>query len=485
LVISSQHGRAADREATPAAFGSRRIVLAVAILMLGALYLTGLTRMGMYGPDEPRYAAIGRAMAQTGEWVTPTLWGEPWFEKPPLLYWMTAVGFKAGLSPDLAPRLPVALLAVSFLVFFWWRMDRVFDETTANCATAILATSAGWLAYSHIAVTDLPLTAFFSAAVLFSLPAGDCDQSPFRIAAAIALGLAVLAKSLPPVVIFLPVLLLDYRNRRHWFGWPLAAFAAVVLPWHVAATMRNGPHFIYVLFIQQQFGRFFSDALQHVRPWWFYGPVFLLLLFPWFPLLPLALRHARDDARTRRLAVVAITGMFFFSASVNKLPGYVLPLLPVTCALMGVALARTVGVQRWIIFPVALLGLLPVAASAVPEAAAHGLRAVRMPWPAALAGLGAATCAGCAIAWGLKHRALPLAVSLVAVGFFWMELTLFPAMDRAGSARILWSGNRLDCAPALPRGVLYGLYYYSEKRIPDCDIGDKSALPLHGSEQTR
>ncbi len=160
--------------------------------------------MGMYSADEPRYADIGRAMAQSGDWITPRLWGAPWFEKPALLYWMTASGFKLGLGTDLAPRLPVALLSVAFLAFFWWRLGQVFDESLANCSVAILATTAGWLAYSHVAVTDLPLTAFFSMAVLFSLPQTGSGARPSRTAAAAAFGLAMLTKSLPPLVLFLP-----------------------------------------------------------------------------------------------------------------------------------------------------------------------------------------------------------------------------------------------------------------------------------------
>jgi len=81
------------------------------------LYFFGLTRAGLLGPDEPRYAAIGAAMAHSGDWVTPRLWGIPWFEKPALLYWMTATAFKAGLDEDLAPRLPVAILSAGFLIF--------------------------------------------------------------------------------------------------------------------------------------------------------------------------------------------------------------------------------------------------------------------------------------------------------------------------------------------------------------------------------
>ncbi len=138
--------------------------------------------MGMYGPDEPRYADIGRAMAQSGDWVTPRLWGQPWFEKPALLYWMTATAFRLGLGPDLAPRLPVAVLSLLFLGFFWWRLSVEWDRRAASYATAMLATSAGWLMYSHVAVTDLPLAVFFSAAVLLSMPwlANSLDYSGIK-----------------------------------------------------------------------------------------------------------------------------------------------------------------------------------------------------------------------------------------------------------------------------------------------------------------
>src|ERR1700677_734059 len=93
---------------------SRRALLLLLITAgLFSLYFFGLTRTGLIGPDDPRYAAIGRAMAATGDWITPRLWGAPWFEKPALLFWMTGAGFKAGLGVDLAPRLPVAIASVA------------------------------------------------------------------------------------------------------------------------------------------------------------------------------------------------------------------------------------------------------------------------------------------------------------------------------------------------------------------------------------
>src|SRR5579885_1405275 len=100
------------RQHTPRAW-----LLAIPALCL--LYFFGLSGAGLLGPDEPRYAAIGREMAASGDWITPRLWGEPWFEKPPLLYWMTAVGIRMGLGPELAARLPVAAIGWGFLVFFY------------------------------------------------------------------------------------------------------------------------------------------------------------------------------------------------------------------------------------------------------------------------------------------------------------------------------------------------------------------------------
>src|SRR3954451_2647739 len=92
----------------------------LAVPLAFIIYLFNLTATGLLGPDEPRYAFIARAMAQSGDWITPRLWSVPWFEKPALLYWMQATAFRLGPPADLAPRLPVAVLAVAFLIFYCW-----------------------------------------------------------------------------------------------------------------------------------------------------------------------------------------------------------------------------------------------------------------------------------------------------------------------------------------------------------------------------
>src|SRR5690606_15419089 len=100
-----------------------RILLGFAIAVAaGVLYFHGLSETGLLGPDEPRYADIGRAMWQSGDWITPRLFGEPWFEKPALLYWLGATGFALGGSDTLAPRLLIPILGCAFLAFFFLRL---------------------------------------------------------------------------------------------------------------------------------------------------------------------------------------------------------------------------------------------------------------------------------------------------------------------------------------------------------------------------
>ena len=128
-------------------FTFARLILAAALFYF--LLFFGITEVGLFGPDEPRYASIGRQMAASGDWVTPVLWGEPWFEKPALLYWMIASATRLGLDGELAARLPIALTSVAFLFFYQWTLAREFGQSASWYATAILGTSAGWLSFSQ------------------------------------------------------------------------------------------------------------------------------------------------------------------------------------------------------------------------------------------------------------------------------------------------------------------------------------------------
>jgi len=444
-------------------------------LSLLILYLYGLDRMGLYSADEPRYASIGREMALTGDYVTPRLWGEGWFEKPALLYWMVAAGFRAGLSRDLAPRVPIALFSVAFLIAFFRILRREFGPVAAAYSTVMLATAGGWITYSHLAVTDIPMSALFALALLFTLPWLRSGDRRYLNAAAVALGLAFLAKSAPPLVLALPALWFGRGRWRDLFRpAPVLLFLAVAAPWHIACALRNGTIFLKTLFILQQVQRFISPSLQHVQPWWFYVPLLPAAFFPWTPVLALLVRRGLySDQRLRFLLVTAVWGFIFFSASTNKLPGYLLPLLPPLAVIAGVALEREPLAGRVVIglsalaccaFPV-IVRMLPVWMSRNPQAAAPEV-------PVSLAVL---VLLGIAALCFIRNR--PASVALVALlaaaGYLWIKVESFPFIDAAATARPvalqIQSAGVPVCVKDVPRDWHYGLNYYAGKAVPYCE----------------
>lgn len=451
-----------------------RLLLAIPVALI--LYFFGLTRTGLISTDEPRYASIAREMARSGDWITPHLWGAPWFEKPPLLYWIEAAAFRIGVNDDLAPRLPIALLSLAFLVFFYWILRREFGSPAASYSAAILATSAAWLGFSQIGVTDLPLAAAFSAAMLVSLGWLDrADRRNLPLVAAL-LGVAVLAKGLVPLVLAAPLLWFGRRRLLDWLRPPvIAAFAIVALPWYVVCFLRNGWPFLHEIIWQQQIGRFFTAERAHTQPFWFFLPVIIGALFPWIPaLFPLTQRALYSDTRRRFLLAWALFGLVFFSAARNKLPGYALPLIPPIAILAGLALADSKR-HRWVVIgTAALLVLLGPVAAILPAALAAGISRSALPpfhWTWLLPAL------ACIPVWlleraGSRGAAIALLAFAVTAGAIGIKLRTFPEIDRFASARPLWTAvapvrDRV-CIASLHRSLRYGLNYYSVTPLPDC-----------------
>ena len=447
----------------------RAIALAGSVIGLFFLYFFGLTRTGLIGPDEARYAAIGRAMAATGDWITPRLWGQPWFEKPALLYWMTAAGFKLGLGPELAPRLPLALASVAFLIYFFVVLRREFGGRAAWYASAILATSAGWLVYSHVAITDLPMSAAFAAAML------TIFTPNFRasLASGILLGLAILAKGLVPLVLFIPALWF-LRHRIRDLAILFGAALVVAAPWYVLATLRNGTPFLEDFFWKHHFGRFLSSELQHGQPIWFYIPILLVGVLPWVPMLALLFnRQLYRDRRAQFLLAWFAWGFVFFSASRNKLPGYLLPLLPPLAVLIGIAVAearaRSPKLMALFAASAALLCLVPALSNALPQALAAGFSRTPIhlatPWiaPALLVAI------LCAILEKTAHRdcAVAAVAALTVVSVITIVWRIYPKLDRQLSGRATHAES-ITCMPPVNRSQRYSIEYYAGRNVPDC-----------------
>jgi 4-amino-4-deoxy-L-arabinose transferase-like glycosyltransferase len=398
-------------------------------------------------------------MAESGDWITPRLYGEPWLEKPPLLYWMIAAGWKLGLRDEWAARLPVALSALAFFALFWWCLRREFGIEIATASTGILSTCGGWLLYAHVAVTDIPLSVTFGAAMLLAW------RGWLRLAG-ISLGLAVLAKALVPIALALP-LLWWFRHRWRALVIPVLLMIAVAGPWYALALARHGRALFDDLILRQHFARFFSanSEVLHPQPFWFYAPMLLLLLLPWTPLaLAAHPRRLWADERTRFLVLWLGCGFAFFSLSKGKLPGYLLPLFPAASTLLGISVVESERSRLWLAIAAAVAG----GVFAAPNekllefiVASNGSGPVVTSW--AWAGLGAGLLAGW-WAGGTFLRTFALVAFLMGGLRHWAA-----GIAERHTARPYEALAAQTCAePDLHRAWRYGLSYYGRTGVPDC-----------------
>jgi 4-amino-4-deoxy-L-arabinose transferase-like glycosyltransferase len=440
------------------------------IVPLLILYLLDLGGVGFISTDEPRYASIGREMARSGDWVTPRLDGSAWFEKPPLLYWMIAAGHIARLPDEWAARLPVALLSLAFLLLFFYMIAREFTSRIAIAAVTILATSAGWLAYSFTALTDLPMSALLGAAMLVTL----FEKKKWSgFAAGALLGLAVLAKAFVPLVLFAPVFLIA-RGKRIAIT---VGLIAIAMPWHLLSFLRNGQAFWAEYFWRQQFSRFFTTERQHMQPWWYYLPVLLAGLFPWTPVAALLARPSTyADIRIRYLGAWLLYGIAFFSASQNKLAGYLLPLIPGLALLIAVGIDHAIEQSKitpWLLAAsTASLIVLPTVVNAIPEAMLSGIRRTQIDLVVGTPFLLAAAAVWW-LSWSGKPSLAMLAAGMAVVfGVAYFKGSAFPELDDRVSVRGFWWTHASEaggaCLDGVGRSWEYGLNYYAGRPFHVC-----------------
>jgi len=332
------------------------------ILILATLYIcyfSHLGAIGFVGPDEPRYAWIARDMAETGDWVTPRLYGKPWFEKPPLFYWGAALCFKLFGVSEAAARLPSAISALLATLALACLALRLYGAETARWLLLLLPTTVGMIGFSHAAATDMPFSAMLTiamvcAAVVLGLTRNEkssvLPQTPWLalVLFGFFLGLAVLAKGPAGIILvggavfFWALFTKRWRDAfRLFHPAALATFCLTALPWYILCARRN-PDFFRIFIIEHNFKRFLTPEFQHIQPFWFYGSILLITLLPWTGIFLWSLikgianlwRTRCTDESTWLLISWIGFCILFFSVSQSKLPGYVLPAVPAIGLLM-------------------------------------------------------------------------------------------------------------------------------------------------------
>jgi 4-amino-4-deoxy-L-arabinose transferase-like glycosyltransferase len=351
------------------------------------LFFYGLNQFGLIGADEPRYAQVAHEMLQRHDWITPTLGGRPWLEKPPVYYWQAAIAYSIFGVTDWAARLPSAIdatLLVLAIYFFLRRFRRGFELDGA----LIAASCAGIIGYSRAASTDMPLCATFSIGMLAWCVWRESAKKKYLAAFYAFMAVATLAKGpVAPLLAALVIILYavstrELRTIRQTSWWPgILLFFAIALPWYAAVQARN-PHFFHEFFLEQNLARFSKNLYHHVEPFWYYLPITLLALLPWTIFAIAAVPRTIQQWRKRNsatgpqptpqfhLSILALCWLLvpviFFSISQSKLPGYILPAIPAASLLLVDYLQHHLKTHRdervptWLAIPHSLLASAPI-----------------------------------------------------------------------------------------------------------------------------
>ena len=346
---------------------------ALLLALAAALLAFRLGAVPLLGPDEPRYARVAVEMQRAGEWVRPTLAGEPWLEKPPLYYWLAGASFRVLGETETAARIPSVLAGLALVGATALFGARLFGGAAGLHAGFVLATALLPFAYARAASMDMLLAATVTTAIgLLALRALGIAGRLAVPAAFAVMGLATLAKG--PLGLLLPGLvvvayLLAARDagfaRALLSPFGILLFLLVAGPWYTAILRDQGRHFVDVFLLNHNVERFTSTIHNHPGSPLYYLPVILAGLFPWSGLLAPALAglRPRRERTDLFLLVWLLLPFLFFSAAGSKLPGYILPCLPPLALLMGRAAANLVAGEpapQWWAGPraVAVIGLI-------------------------------------------------------------------------------------------------------------------------------
>lgn len=294
-----------------------RIFWIAATVVIVLVYFFGLT-IPLVGPDEPRYAQVAREMFERGDWVTPTLGGHHWFEKPALLYWLQITSYNIFGVTEFAARFGSALFGLGTTASLWILGRRIATESTetlpfnekhlsvhsvanfGNLLGLVSASSIGIIVFARGASFDIILT-FPMTAALVSYYIFDRRTQPPATAGGshivplclfyFFIGLALLAKGLIGIVF--PFAIVVFYHVLYW-KWPSARLIVslfwgtlisvlVASAWYLPMYLTHGWPFIDEFFIQHHFQRYTSNKYFHPQPFYFFVWVLPLMTIPWLP----------------------------------------------------------------------------------------------------------------------------------------------------------------------------------------------------------
>jgi 4-amino-4-deoxy-L-arabinose transferase-like glycosyltransferase len=441
-----------------------RLGLAVACLLVAAVWFLTLDARHLLPSDEGRYAEIAREMLASGDWVTIRYNGIKYFEKPPFQMWMTALSFQTFGIGEWQARLWVALSGALGVAMTAVAAKRWFGARVALLSALVLLAAPAWNLASHFNSLDMglsgALTCVLAAVLIAQHPASSPDERRrWMWLAWAAMAVALLTKGLVGVVLPGLVLVVYSALVRDFAVWRrihivsgALIMLAIAAPWFVLVSLRN-PEFARFFFIHEHFQRYLTTVHHRDAPWWYFLPQLLVGFLPWLGLSRGIVAVVRDEARgagfqpLTLLAAWALTIFVFFSFSSSKLPGYIVPIYPALAILGAVALDRFTP-ARWSLQVVLAIVIAACGLAAAPYVARLGTEATPNEMYRAFAPWLGAACVlavvGLLISWFVNRHDIRRSIVVYALAIFVASTVLMRGHEAFGR-----NSSGVDLAAAL------------------------------------
>jgi 4-amino-4-deoxy-L-arabinose transferase-like glycosyltransferase len=293
--------------------------------------------------DEGIYAEVSREMFTFG--VLVPHWNyQPWFEKPPLMLWITAAFFKLFGIHEFWARAGSALSGVGIVVLLHVWLIRRKDILAAWLSTFILLSTFGFLHVCRVGEMDVLLSLGCSIGLCGLSAIQDRRLSGWYLFW-IGLAIALMTKGAASIALLIAALLFAVverwnqtrLGRSFWLG--LSLFLIAVLPWHLYMFHTFGSAFLDEYLGFHVLSRATHQIEEHITHWWYYLWVLLVSAAPFALLYPFAIAASLRRKELRAWAIFALVVVAFFTSVQTRLPHYIAPAYPALAVLTSVFLA--------------------------------------------------------------------------------------------------------------------------------------------------
>lgn len=315
--------------------GQKVLLLAAAALIL---YWLGNWVIPVTDPVETNYTQTAKEMLAAGDFISPRIFGNYWYDKPVFFYWELIAAFGLFGVSDFAARMFPGIFGVIGVGMTYFFARRLYDAKTGLWSALILGTSFGYWLIAKTVITDLTLFVFFNAVLVFFYLAYTGTNKNLYYLCYAAAALAVLTKG--PIGILLPgfivtiylLLRRDFAAVKEMKPLGFLLFFGVTLLWYGPMIALHGQDFIDNFLGVHNILR----ATQSEHPmwdvWWYYSALFFFVLFPWSFTLPWAAwrwfkarRLPKFDEKELFLVIWAVAVYGFYQMMATKYTTYTLP----------------------------------------------------------------------------------------------------------------------------------------------------------------